>query len=267
MKQERAAAIAEELRKAGASGATLAADCYDNEACHQVDDIEQNATSFSTWKALNDAMQEATPYFDGYRYALETTVHIEKTQNPPWPLRDRIMAALSLDQTIAIDISGFKYPERRLPPMSAPALAFFDLLLNRQFRQQCRSGGELIQSAIAVDGWPKRSQIEDAAEDAAWLIVQHADYDPLLQYKALQLIGARVKEGEANAKNSAYLYDRIMLKIAGKQRYGTQVECREGKLQPKPLEDAERVDTLRAEVNLPSMDKYLSLFGPPHCPP
>ncbi len=38
-----------------------------------------------------------------------------------------------------------------------------------------------------------------------------------------------ILSGEVSKGDYAYLYDRVMLKISGKQRYGTQAMCLDGK--------------------------------------
>lgn len=118
-------------------------------------------------------------------------------------------------------------------------------------------------------GWPKISTVGEEASRSAWLLVQHADADPPFQLRALRLMEPLVASGEVSKSDYAYLYDRVMLKIAGKQRYGTQATCRGGNRVPQPLESESSVDSRRAEVGLPPISEYLALmqnqFG--NCPP
>lgn len=60
-----------------------------------------------------------------------------------------------------------------------------------------------------------------------------------------------------------------MLKITGKQRYGTQAMCDNGKRVSQPLEDEKRVDRLRAEVSLAPVAEYLGGMDKSYgrCPP
>lgn len=263
-KGARAAEIVEDFRQAGVPGATLRAGCYGNEACQQVEDLQLGSAAFSGWDTLSGAAREATPYIEGYRYAVETTAHVVTT-DPSTTLHDKLIAARILDQTNMIGLTGFHYPEQRLPSMSAHALAVFNLTVTHFSRMRFEADAAMLKTAVAARGWPRRSEIGESGMNAAWLVVQHADYDPLFQYKALQLIKARAQEGEGDPKNVAYLYDRIMLKVTGKQRYGTQLECKEGKLEPQPLEDAEHLDSLRKEMNLPSFAEYLRGFPENTC--
>lgn len=268
VKKARTAAIAEGLRRAGVATVALGVGCYGNETCQQIDGLEnglrQDPPVFSSWEMLSAASKEASPYIEGFRYALETTAHVQGVDEKR-TLRDKLLEALVLDQTYMIGLTGFRYPERHLPPLSPPALAVFDLALEQRVRMQFKTNAEMLEAVIAEQGWPKRSEIGESAEDAAWIIVQHADHDPVFQYEALGLISARVKEDEADPKNAAYLYDRIMLKISGKQRYGTQMECKGGQLQAQPLEDAERVDKIRRAVSLPPLATYIKGFPSTTC--
>lgn len=115
---------------------------------------------------------------------------------------------------------------------------------------------EWLKGIVASQGWPTRSQVGDGAAGVAWLLVQHADADPAFQAQALRLMEPLVTTGEVNPKNYAYLYDRVMLKLVGKQRYATQLTCRAGRYVPQPIEDDRKVDSLRRGVGLGSLADY-----------
>ncbi|HEY8505435.1 MAG TPA: DUF6624 domain-containing protein, partial [Gemmataceae bacterium] len=55
----------------------------------------------------------------------------------------------------------------------------------------------------------------------------------------------------------AYLTDRVRVNTGRKQLFGTQMTWESGKLAPKPIEDAARVDQRRAEYGLPPLADYL----------
>lgn len=113
-----------------------------------------------------------------------------------------------------------------------------------------------LRDIVVAKGWPKRSQVGESAAKAAWLLVQHADADPAFQVRALRLIEPLVSRGEADRKSFAYLYDRVMLKVAGKQRYATQLSCRNGRLLPEPLESEDKVDAYRKAAGMMSLTDY-----------
>ncbi len=114
--------------------------------------------------------------------------------------------------------------------------------------------------------WP----ISEIGEDASyylWLLVQHADRDPAFQKTILMEMEPMAETGEVGKSHYAYLYDRVMSGAGEPQRYGTQMECREARYQPKLLENEDQVDAMRASVGLGPIADYVSLprFDPAHC--
>lgn len=107
-------------------------------------------------------------------------------------------------------------------------------------------------------GWPKISEVGERAASQAWLLVQHADADPVFQLQALRLMEPLLAKGEVSKQDYAYLYDRTMLKIAGKQRYATQVMCSGGRRMSQPLEDPVAIERLRAEAGLKPLQDYMT---------
>ena len=122
-----------------------------------------------------------------------------------------------------------------------------------------------LGGVVDKDGWPMVSQVGKEAAGTAWLLVQHADADPKFQRKCLDLM-TKLPKGEADAKNVAYLTDRVLLAEGKKQVYGTQFHSPNGKLEPRPLEDEANVDKRRAEVGLSSLAEYKkqleAVYGP-----
>ncbi len=117
-------------------------------------------------------------------------------------------------------------------------------------------------------GWFRDDKDGDGAGNLAWLIAQHADQKPEFQEKALKLIEAELGAPGVSKSNYAYLYDRVQVRfIDGDensdrlQRYGTQGRCiGPGVWEPHPLEDPDRIDDLRAEVDLGPLEDYKARF-------
>ncbi len=101
-------------------------------------------------------------------------------------------------------------------------------------------------------GWPSQSQVGDDGAHAAWLLVQHADQDPDFAKRALGLMEPLVKPGEVDARDYAYLYDRVAVHDNRPQRYGTQFK--DG--YPNPIEDEAHVDERRVAIGLGTMAAY-----------
>ena len=126
-----------------------------------------------------------------------------------------------------------------------------------------------LKSEIPAGTWPKRSEVGASAASAAWLLVQHADADPLFQLNVLHRMEPLVPAGEVLGSDYALLYDRVMLKLVGRQRYGTQFTCTAGRRAPQPLEDENAVARWRASAGLDTLAENTArieqMYGP--CPP
>ncbi|WP_206364500.1 DUF6624 domain-containing protein [Sphingomonas pokkalii] len=147
------------------------------------------------------------------------------------------------------------------PPLSSGARSVLDAYLMVAVFERDRANTGWLKAQVDRGGWPTIAQAGSAGSHAAWLLVQHADADPAFQLRALRLMTPLVASGEVNKRSYAYLYDRIMLKITGKQRYATQVTCKDGRRVAQPLEEEARLPELRAEMGLEPFADYLKQFA------
>jgi hypothetical protein len=107
-------------------------------------------------------------------------------------------------------------------------------------RDNTRWLGELVNRR----GWPGRSLVGEDGALAAWLLAQHADQDPTLQRRCLDLM--RVAPGtEVSPGHIAYLTDRVLLAEGESQVYGTQMTMVDGEYRPENLRDPDSVDQRR----------------------
>ncbi|HEY6816362.1 MAG TPA: DUF6624 domain-containing protein [Croceibacterium sp.] len=147
------------------------------------------------------------------------------------------------------------------PNLTPAGRAIFQARISVAAVARDRANTEWLKGVVAEHGWPRISQVGEHASNQAWLLVQHADHDPVFQLDALRLMEPMIAEGEVSKQNYAYLYDRIMLKLAGKQRYATQVRCQDDVRSPLPLEDEATVDQSRAAMGLPPVKEYIDQFN------
>jgi hypothetical protein len=124
-----------------------------------------------------------------------------------------------------------------------------------------------LREVVMKFGWPGRSLVGDDGAHAAWLLAQHADRDPALQRHCLTLLEQAVAASEAEARDLAFLTDRVRLASGQNQIYGTQMSPHEGRFAARRLADPESVDERRASVGLEPLNEYLNraleLYGPP----
>ncbi|HEY3801387.1 MAG TPA: DUF6624 domain-containing protein [Kofleriaceae bacterium] len=109
-----------------------------------------------------------------------------------------------------------------------------------------------LQAIVDKLGWPDKSAVGEDGAHAAWLLVQHADQDPAFPKRVLAMMEPLVKTGEVDARDYAYLYDRVAVHDQRPQRWGTQFK--DG--YPDAIEDEAHVDERRAAIGLPSMAAY-----------
>jgi hypothetical protein len=102
-----------------------------------------------------------------------------------------------------------------------------------------------LKEIVAKHGWPGRSLVGEDGAHAAWLIAQHADFDPSFQRDCLERMRAAFEQGEATAMELAFLTDRVYEKEGKPQMYGTQGAFGN----PTPEEEA-RVDANRTAIGL-----------------
>jgi len=124
-----------------------------------------------------------------------------------------------------------------------------------------------LEEIIAQYGWPGRSLVGAEASLAAFLIIQHADYE--YQKKYFPLIKEAMKKGEIRPQEVALLEDRILMREGKKQIYGSQLtrNDRTGKYELWPVEDEENLDKRRASVGLEPIAAYLERIGVTYIPP
>ena len=150
------------------------------------------------------------------------------------------------------------------PTLEAELIAMADCDQGRcteaqeQVSQQGRE--QRLREIIAEHGWPSWPLVGRRGENAAWLIAQHADLDPVFQRQALDLLRDAVARGVASPGNLAYLEDRVAVADGLPQTYGTQIRCTgaDGGPEPAtPIDDEAAVDSRRAEAGLEPLRSFL----------
>jgi hypothetical protein len=124
-----------------------------------------------------------------------------------------------------------------------------------------------LKQVIEEHGWPGSSLAGTDGARAAWLLVQHADRDPVFQRQCLGLMTTAAGQGEASRTDLAYLTDRVLLAEGEPQEYGTQATVRDGRYVPRNLRDPGDIDERRASVGLQPLAEYLEHMAQVNGPP
>ncbi len=209
-----------------------------------------------SFAAFQQSLATAAPIADMYLMAVESAKTISASRTAK--LHDLLMARPMGEQMLRYGGAWGADGTVAAPVVPEPVKAIVLSRIMAAGMLEDRANTEWLKRIVKAQGWPKRSEVGDDAADEAWLLVQHADADPAFQLTVLRAMEPLVPSGEVSKTNYAYLYDRVMLKITGKQRYGTQAMCDNGKRIPQPLENDKTVDRLREQVGLKSVADYLA---------
>lgn len=112
-----------------------------------------------------------------------------------------------------------------------------------------------LAGIIAEHGWPGHSLVDVDGAHAAWLLAQHAT--PEQQVRWLALLREAVERGDAQARDLAYLQDRVDTHQRTPQRYGTQwLDPGDGTTRLFPLAEPGQVNDRRANLGLPPIAEH-----------
>lgn len=201
------------------------------------------------------ALREAKPVADTYIAAARLAE--ARALGNAASFAETLTARTIGEQMLRLAMSWGREPLADVPELSPDAGMVMRGLLSAAMARSDRANTAWLKAQVEEKGWPRISEVGEKAASASWLLTQHADLDPVFQLRALRLMEPLVAEGEVSKPNYAYLYDRIMLKLTGKQRYGTQWGACEGDVRRlQPLEDAARLAELRAEMGLQTIEDY-----------
>lgn len=110
-------------------------------------------------------------------------------------------------------------------------------------------------------GWLGKSRVGNTANQALWLVIQHAELAK--QEKYLPMLKESVEMGESEGWNQAFLEDRILMRKKKNQIYGTQAawDKTTGKMKIYPIDDVENVNRRREQIGLEPIEEYAKMNG------
>lgn len=118
-----------------------------------------------------------------------------------------------------------------------------------------------MKAIVKVQGFPTTAQVGPDGVEAAMLLVQHADVDPGFQQSVLSLAQPRAGK-DVSGDTFAMLEDRVSIRQGHPQRYGSQLDFKDGHLVPQqPIDDLEEVDKRRDSVGLMPLQSYICMVG------
>jgi len=132
---------------------------------------------------------------------------------------------------------------------------------NKEMEALHNRHAEILDNIIEKHGFPMIEKFGKEASDAAWLVIQHSISKPEFMKKCAVLLEKAVAENQADAKQLAYLTDRIAVFEDSAQLYGTQFDWDEnGEMSPKLFDDLEKVNERRKSVGLNSLQEQIEII-------
>ncbi|WP_117309248.1 DUF6624 domain-containing protein [Stenotrophomonas sp. G4] len=179
---------------------------------------------------------------------------------PAWPdMRKRVMA-VEQQRMALLDEPLRKELLERAERDQAAQHAAVDAGGGDAFRAAApviKANTDWLRSVVADKGWPTYALAGRDGAKAAWLLVQHADHDPVFQAEMLPLIESAAKAGQADRADLALLTDRVLLAQGRPQRYGSQfTQAGDGAMELRPTEDLEGLDARREAMGLQPLAQY-----------
>ena len=119
-----------------------------------------------------------------------------------------------------------------------------------------------LVSSLLKKGWPEG--LDKQSYGTIWLIIDHSDTK--YQKKYFRLLERAVEKGDVSMSDLATLKDRILLRSNKKQIYGTQSvrsisDAGEQTLYIGPVKNPERLNQMREETGLPTIEEYIKVLG------
>jgi hypothetical protein len=121
-----------------------------------------------------------------------------------------------------------------------------------------RANSSRLRQIIAVFGWPGLALVGEKGAKAAWRIALHSYGEPDFMRQCRDAIRIASEVGDVPRWQFAIIDDRIRVYEGRAQNYGTQLRAGPNGLEPHPIENVERVDTMRLQAGLPPLAQTLA---------
>lgn len=118
-----------------------------------------------------------------------------------------------------------------------------------------------VSAIIDSAGWLGEAEVGRKANQALFLVIQHADRYKTVQARYLPVMREAVAEGKARPDELAMLEDRVRVNAGQAQLYGSQIGWKDNKPFMQPIADEAQVNERRAAVGLEPLEKYAERFG------
>jgi hypothetical protein len=180
-------------------------------------------------------------------------------KNKEWVKNE--ISYMALADHYAVNFATIVFPGYVDP--NSPEVAYYMKVFMPRLTKLLEDNTAVLKEILKAYKWITISEFGKDFDVAAWIIVQHADFDRAFQKEVLSILEGLYKINETSRTNYAYMYDRLARADGNLQRYGTQGECK-GPMnwQPFESEDAASVDRLRREMEMDTLAEQIERNNP-----
>jgi hypothetical protein len=126
----------------------------------------------------------------------------------------------------------------------------------REMQDLHNRNAQVLDEIVNEIGYPTVEKVGEEANEAAWLVIQHAIGKPEFMRKCLELLEKEVSDGRANPQQMAYLTDRIAVFEGRPQLYGTQFDWdKNSELSPNSVDNPDKVNERRKAIGLNTLEE------------
>lgn len=191
--------------------------------------------------------------------AFALTAYAQPKAAVDWPaIKNELESIFTTDQAMRLEFNSMLATARA---KGADVDKAASAQLWKRIGEQDLINQKRVIQIIDEYGWPKKSDVGPQAANAVFLVIQHAALDVQLAY--VERLREAAMTGEASKQSLALLEDRLLIRQGKPQRYGSQVETRNG-VGLKPTEDEANLDARRASMGLGPICVYLERFVKTH---
>lgn len=133
-----------------------------------------------------------------------------------------------------------------------------DVAYHPRLEELHRSNASRLRQIIAVFGWPGTTLVGVKGAQAAWRIALHSIAEPSFMRQCRDAIARASDNDEVPRWQFAIIDDRIRVYEGRPQRYGTQLKLGPKGLEPHPIENESRVNSMRMQAGLPALSQTLA---------
>ncbi len=146
-------------------------------------------------------------------------------------------------------------PERP-PKMTEDERFIFGAFLESELVRLQFARTKWLEEIVVRHGWPNEANSTRSGAGNALLVAWQGAHDPAFQVRMLRLMEREVEKGGLKGWEFAEAYDGVMLKLTGKQRYGSYVFCSDAESALEKLEDPGMVDVWRKEIGMEPLGDF-----------